>query len=87
MRYDGGAAQFDVAAIGQAPVLETNKYIMFGRVEVWLKTCAGAGVVSSFVLESDDLDEIDLEWFGSNNAEVTNSIFSTCIDLIDLIHK
>jgi hypothetical protein len=27
-------------------------------------------MVSSFILESDDLDEIDWEWLGSNDASV-----------------
>jgi Glycosyl hydrolases family 16 len=37
----------------------SNHYIFFGRVETWLKSAPGQGIVSSIVLESDDLDEID----------------------------
>jgi beta-glucanase (GH16 family) len=58
------------------PGLKSNFYIMFGRLEVVLKAAPGRGVVSSFYLQSDDLDEIDLEWVGSDNTEVQTNYFS-----------
>lgn len=48
---------------------------MFGRVDVWLKASAGTGIVSSFILESDDLDEIDWEWLGSTDSSVESNFF------------
>ncbi len=36
-------------------------YIHYGRVEVVAQVAPGTGIVSSAVLLSDDLDEIDLE--------------------------
>lgn len=58
------------------PGLKSNFYIMFGRLEVVLKAAPGRGVVSSFYLQSDDLDEIDLEWIGSDTTEVQTNYFS-----------
>jgi beta-glucanase (GH16 family) len=48
---------------------------MFGRVDVSIKAAPGAGIVSSFVLQSDDLDEIDWEWLGADADEVQTNYF------------
>jgi beta-glucanase (GH16 family) len=48
---------------------------MFGRVDVSLKAAPGKGIVSSFVLQSDDLDEIDWEWLGADAAQVQTNYF------------
>ncbi|KJZ79045.1 hypothetical protein HIM_01818 [Hirsutella minnesotensis 3608] len=73
--YDGDGASFTVAQGGDAPQLGSLFYIMFGRVEITIKAAPGAGIVSSLVLESDDLDEIDVEWLGSNPDEVQSNYF------------
>lgn len=48
---------------------------MFGRVDVVVKAAPGAGIVSSFVLQSDDLDEIDWEWLGATPDQVQTNYF------------
>ena len=48
---------------------------MFGSVSAVMKQSPGAGIVSSFILESDDLDEIDWEWLGSKPNEVQSNFF------------
>ena len=48
---------------------------MFGKVSVTMKAASGQGVVSSLVLQSDDLDEIDWEWLGSDGAQVQSNYF------------
>ncbi|OAA67517.1 extracellular cell wall glucanase [Cordyceps fumosorosea ARSEF 2679] len=68
-------ATFTVAASGDAPQLNSLFYIMFGRVEITMRAAPGAGIVSSLVLESDDLDEIDVEWLGSNPNELQSNYF------------
>lgn len=74
--YDpSNGATFTVAASGDAPQLNSLFYIMFGRVEITMKAAPGAGIVSSVVLESDDLDEIDMEWLGSNPDELQTNYF------------
>lgn len=40
-----------------------------------MKSAPGAGIVSSLVLESDTLDEIDLEWLGADDSEVQTNYF------------
>jgi beta-glucanase (GH16 family) len=71
---DDGAS-FTVRQGGDAPQLESLFYIMFGRVEITMRAAPGAGIVSSLVLESDVLDEIDIEWLGSNPDEIQTNYF------------
>ncbi|KAL1841116.1 hypothetical protein VTJ49DRAFT_7394 [Mycothermus thermophilus] len=74
--YGPDGVSFTVARSGNAPQLESIFYIMFGRVEVTMKAAPGAGIVSSLVLLSDALDEIDMEWLGSDPNEVQTNFFS-----------
>lgn len=48
---------------------------MFGHVEFVVKAAPGAGIVSSAVLQSDCLDEIDWEWLGGDNNQVQSNYF------------
>ncbi|KXH43372.1 glycosyl hydrolase family 16 [Colletotrichum nymphaeae SA-01] len=73
--YGSDGVTFSVAASGQAPQLMSLFYIMFGRVEITLKAATGAGIVSSLVLQSDTLDEIDMEWLGADPTEVQSNYF------------
>lgn len=57
------------------PTLESNFYMLFGKVEVVLKAAKGTGIVSSFYLQSDDLDEIDIELFGGDNTQFQSNYF------------
>ncbi|RLV96364.1 Extracellular glycosidase CRH11 [Spathaspora sp. JA1] len=57
------------------PTLESNFYIMFGKVEVVLQAALGQGIVTSFYLQSDDLDEIDIELFGGDAYEFQSNYF------------
>lgn len=40
-----------------------------------MKAAPGAGIVSSLVLQSDTLDEIDMEWLGADDSEVQTNYF------------
>ena len=73
--YDDSGVSFTVAAGGDAPQLSSVFYIMFGRVEITMKAAPGAGIVSSVVLESDDLDEIDMEWLGAEPDQMQSNYF------------
>jgi hypothetical protein len=75
LSYDTSGAEFNIKASTDAPTISSDKYIMFGQVDVFLKASAGTGIVSSFILESDDLDEIDWEWLGSNDTSVESNFF------------
>jgi hypothetical protein len=75
INYDNQGAQFRIAKQGQAPTIETNFYFFFGRVDVTMKPAPGQGIVSSIVLESDDLDEVDWEFLGGFDNKVQTNFF------------
>lgn len=73
--YDARGAELTVAEQGDNPTIQSDFFFMFGRVEAVLQAAPGVGIVSSFVLQSDDLDEIDLEWLGGDNTQVQTNFF------------
>jgi beta-glucanase (GH16 family) len=51
---------------------------------VTVRAARGVGVVTSFVLQSDDLDEIDWEWLGGDAVQVQTNYFSKgCTETYD----
>ncbi|QPG97808.1 hypothetical protein C2857_006896 [Epichloe festucae Fl1] len=72
---DNGAV-FSIKTEDNAPTISTGKYIFFGKVEVEVQAAPGAGIVTSAVLQSADLDEIDWEWVGNDNTQVQTNYFS-----------
>ncbi|TVY65740.1 putative glycosidase crf1 [Lachnellula suecica] len=75
MTYDSNGANFKIATKTSAPTMSSEKYIMFGNVSTYAKASPGTGIVSSFILESDDLDELDWEWLGSTDTSVESNFF------------
>ncbi|KAF7716983.1 Mannosyl-oligosaccharide alpha-1,3-glucosidase [Penicillium ucsense] len=75
INYANDAAEFTIAKVNESTLMQSNFYIFFGVVETWVKMAKGGGVVSSVVLESDDLDEIDWEWVGYNTSAVQSNFF------------
>ncbi|KAJ5918110.1 hypothetical protein N7454_010485 [Penicillium verhagenii] len=73
--YTDDGAEFTLKTNGSSLLLQSNFYIFFGVVESWVKMAKGPGIISSVVLESDDLDEIDWEWLGYNTSLVTTDFF------------
>lgn len=73
--YDSNGAAFTVARSGDSPTITSKWYIMFGHVDFVVKAAPGQGVVSSAVLLSDCLDEIDFEWLGGDNSQVQSNYF------------
>ena len=73
--YGSAGAEFTINVRGDAPTIQTEFYLFFGEVEVWMKAATGAGVVSSIVLESDDLDEVDWELIGGNTTHAQSNYF------------
>ncbi|KAH7302836.1 concanavalin A-like lectin/glucanase domain-containing protein, partial [Stachybotrys elegans] len=73
--YDETGAVFSINREGQAPTIESHDYIFFGRVEVELQGALGRGIVTSSVLESADLDEIDWEMVGADLQRVQSNYF------------
>lgn len=56
MKYGANGAEFTIASQGQSPTIQSEFYIMFGSVSVVMQAAKGTGIISSIVLESDDLD-------------------------------
>ncbi|KAK0716251.1 concanavalin A-like lectin/glucanase domain-containing protein [Lasiosphaeris hirsuta] len=73
--FTPSGAEFTISRRGQSPTIFTNWYFFFGQVEVHLRAAWGTGIVSSVVLESDDLDEIDWEWIGGTADQVQTNYF------------
>ena len=68
-------AEFTINQRGDSPTVQTNFYIFGGQVEVIMKAASGQGIISSIVLESDDLDEVDWEFMGGNTTHVETNYF------------
>ncbi|KAH8898723.1 concanavalin A-like lectin/glucanase [Thozetella sp. PMI_491] len=67
LKLGENGGNFVIYTTTDAPTLTTNNYIFFGKVEVTLQAAPGQGIISSVVLMSDDLDEIDWEFVGTHN--------------------
>ena len=78
INYGDKGAEFTIAKAGQAPTMQTDFYIFFGKVEVVMQASPGTGIVSSIVLESEDLDEIDWEFLGGDTTQVETNCKSRC---------
>ncbi|CAL3963825.1 unnamed protein product [Diplocarpon coronariae] len=75
LQYGPNGAEFAISKKSDAPTIGFKKYIFFGKVSVTMKSAPGQGTVSSFILESDVLDEIDWEWLGADDAHVQTNFF------------
>lgn len=73
--YGTEGAEFIIAKELDSPTIQSNFYIFWGVVEFHVKASTGQGVISSMVLESDDLDEVDWEFVGSENTTVQSNYY------------
>jgi len=71
--FDQGVAQLPITQKGQSVTIQTNFYIMWGHVDIVMQAAPGQGIISSFILISDDLDEIDWEFLGGNDTTIENN--------------
>ncbi|KAF3033110.1 hypothetical protein E8E11_002717 [Didymella keratinophila] len=71
----GGGATFTIERSGDAPMVQSKFYMMFGRFEVVMKAATGTGIVSSAILQSEALDEIDWEFLGTNTKQCLTNYF------------
>lgn len=73
--FSSSGSYFGINKAGEAPTLSSKWFIMFGHYKVVMKPSPGQGIVSSLVLQSDDLDEIDWEWVGSETGKVQTNYY------------
>ncbi|KAJ4134958.1 hypothetical protein NW768_004567 [Fusarium equiseti] len=76
IKYNEQGALFQINTETEAPTIRSDNYLMFGRLDVVVQAAKGAGIVTSVVLQSDDLDEIDWEWTGGDDARVQSNYFA-----------
>ncbi|KAL9941595.1 hypothetical protein D7B24_001344 [Verticillium nonalfalfae] len=69
-------AVFSIQKETEAPTKASHKFIFFGELECNVQAANMQGIVTSIVLQSKDLDEIDWEWTGGDNANVQTNYFS-----------
>ncbi|KAJ5624558.1 hypothetical protein N7510_000867 [Penicillium lagena] len=68
-------AKFTIAEEGDAPTIESDFYIFFGYVEISMRAANGTGIISTTVMESDDLDEIDWEQISTYDSSIQTDYF------------
>lgn len=61
-------ATFTISKAGDSPTIRTKFYFFFGKTELILQASPGQGIVSSMMWLSDDLDEVDWEFLGTNTS-------------------
>ncbi|KAM0218238.1 hypothetical protein ACHAQI_001425 [Fusarium lateritium] len=76
LKYSEQGALFAINKETDAPTIRSNNYLFFGRVDIVMEAAKGQGIVTSVVLQSDDLDEIDFEMVGGDDAQVQTNYFS-----------
>ncbi|EDO17915.1 hypothetical protein Kpol_1010p31 [Vanderwaltozyma polyspora DSM 70294] len=74
--YDESGLGISLTKRFDNPSLKSNFYFMYGKFEAIIKAAPGTGIVSSIFLQSDCLDEIDIEWLGGDKNEVQSNFFS-----------
>ncbi|KAI4099237.1 MAG: hypothetical protein L6R37_006039 [Teloschistes peruensis] len=68
-------AEFAFEKRYDSPTMWTDFKFFFGRIEFVVKAAAGTGIVSSMVLLSGDLDEIDWEFLGGVTSTIQTNYF------------
>lgn len=57
-------------------LLASTHYVWYGKVSARMKTSAGRGVVTAFILMSDTKDEIDFEFIGADLLTAQTNFYS-----------
>jgi hypothetical protein len=59
VKAGANGADFTINQHGDAPTIRSKFYIWYGEISVVMKTAPGTGIISTVVLQSDVLDEVD----------------------------
>lgn len=90
IQFTDTGAELVISESGDSVTAESTFYIFWGQVEIIMQAAAGTGIISTFNMLSDDLDEIDLEimggntsyvesnWYGWGNTSQHNALYHPC---------
>lgn len=70
-KWSTKGATFTVERTMDSPHLISKFYMLFGRMTVIMKAAPGRGIISSAILQSETLDEIDWEFKGDSATAMT----------------
>jgi len=68
-------AEFTINKRYDSPTIQSYFYIFWGSVSIIMKAATGQGVISSIVLQSECLDEVDWEFMGGNSTHAQTNYF------------
>ena len=68
-------AELTITNQGDSVTVQTAFYVFFGQIEVLFKAASGQGIISTFNMLSDDLDEIDVEIMGGNASFTSTNYY------------
>lgn len=74
-QWTNNGTAFTISREGDAPYIQSSFYLFFGHVEIYMRAAHGRGIVSSAILQSECLDEIDWEFLGANTTHVLTNYF------------
>jgi beta-glucanase (GH16 family) len=73
--YGLQGTEFAITKRLESPTIKSKFYIHFGSISVVMKAAYGQGIVSSIVIQSECLDEIDWEFLGGNATHAQTNYF------------
>ncbi len=75
VNFGPNGAELTFAKRFDAPLIRTDFNFFFGSIEYVVQGAPGKGIVSSMVLLSDDLDEIDWEMTGTGGSQIETNYY------------
>ena len=74
--YNNEALLLTLAEGTSGTVLSSTHYVWYGKICATMTTSRGAGVVTAFIMMSDNKDEIDFEWVGVDIEHAQSNYYS-----------
>ena len=75
IEFTENGAELSIVNQGDSVTVQTAFYVFFGHIEVLFQAASGQGIISTFNMLSDDLDEIDVEIMGGNTSFTSTNYY------------
>lgn len=75
--YENNSILLTMAENTAGTLLSSTHYVWYGKISATLKTSAGPGVVTAFIVQSNVRDEIDFEFVGTDLQHVQSNWYWT----------